>query len=142
MHFAIDADDPRPVFRQIVDEVRRGAATGVLRPDDPLPAVRQLAKDLKVNPNTVQQAYRELERGGEAYVRRGLGTFVGRPTRVPEAARRGVVARQLASRFLREGFRQGLLASDLFAALQEVAPESASAPAGRAGRRGSEPPTS
>ena len=142
MHFVIDADDPRPVFRQIVDEVRRGAATGVLRPDDPLPAVRQLAKDLKVNPNTVQQAYRELERGGEAYVRRGLGTFVGRSTRVPDAARRGVVARQLASRFLREGFRQGLLASDLFAALQEVAPESASAPAGHAGRRGSEPSTS
>ena len=139
MHFIIDGDDPRPVFRQIVDEVRRGAATGVLRPDDPLPAVRQLAKDLKVNPNTVQHAYRELERGGEAYVRRGLGTFVGRPTRVPEPARRGVIARQLASRFLREGFRQGLLASDILAALQEVAPESASPPPAHAGRRGSDP---
>ena len=133
MQFAIDSQDPRPVFRQIVDEVRRGVATGVLRAEDPLPAVRQLAKDLKVNPNTVQQAYRELERGGEVYVRRGLGTFVGRTTRVPEAARRGVIARQLASRFLREGFRQGLLASDLFAALQEVAPESASVPAARRG---------
>jgi GntR family transcriptional regulator len=139
VQFLIDPDDPRPVFQQIVDEVRRGAATGVLRADDPLPAVRQLAKDLKVNPNTVQQAYRELERSGEAYVRRGLGTFVSRTPRVPDAARRGVIARQLASRFLREGFRQGLLASDLLAALQEVAPESASAPAGR---RGSEPSTS
>src|SRR5687767_14880573 len=142
MHFVIDADDPRPVFQQIVDEVRRGAATGVLRGDDPLPAVRQLAKDLKVNPNTVQQAYRELERSGEAYVRRGLGTFVSRRPRLPDAARRGVIARQLASRFLREGFRQGLLASDLLAALQEIAPESASAPAGQTGRRGSEPSTS
>ena len=126
MQFLIDRDDPRPVFRQIVDEVRRGVATGVLRTEDPLPAVRQLARDLKLNPNTVQQAYRELERGGEAYVRRGLGTFVGRVTRIPDTARRGVIARQLASRFLREGFRQGLLASDLFAALREVAPEAAS----------------
>ena len=141
MQFVIDSQDPRPVFRQIVDEVRRGVATGVLRAEDPLPAVRQLAKDLKVNPNTVQQAYRELERGGEVYVRRGLGTFVGRATRAADSARRGVIARQLASRFLREGFRQGLLASDLVAALREVAPESASAaparrPGGDASRSG------
>jgi GntR family transcriptional regulator len=142
VQFLIDPDDPRPVFQQIVDEVRRGVATGVLRAEDPLPPVRQLAKDLKINANTVQQAYRELERGGEAYVRRGVGTFVARGSRMAEGARRAVIARQLASRFLREGFRQGLLASDLLAALQEVAPESASAPAGQAGRRGSEPSTS
>ena len=127
MQFVIEAEDPRPVFQQIVDEVRRGVATGVLRPEDPLPTVRQLAKDLRVNPNTVQQAYRELERGGEAYVRRGVGTFVARGRKAPDAARRAVVARQLASRFLREGFRHGLLASDLFAALRDVAPGSAAA---------------
>ena len=130
MQITIDANDPRPVFRQIVDEVRRGVATGVLRAEDPLPTVRQLAKELKVNPNTVQQAYRELERGGEAYVRRGIGTFVARTSRSADPARRAVVARQLAARFLREGFRQGLLASDLLAALQEVAPGPASASAG------------
>ena len=142
MQFLIDSDDHRPVFQQIVDEVRRGVATGVLRPEDPLPTVRQLAKELKVNANTVQQAYRELERGGEAYVRRGVGTFVARGPKAPDAARRAVVARQLASRFLREGFRHGLLASDLFAALRDVAPGSGAAgsdrgPTGReAGRLG------
>lgn len=141
MQFSIDPDDSRPVFRQIADEVRRGITTGVLRPEDPLPAARQLATDLKVNPNTVQHAYRELERGGEVYVRRGVGTFVRRAPRLPDASRRGVIARQLAARFLREGFRQGLLASDLLAALREVAPESASAAAvkgagGEGGRLG------
>lgn len=141
MQFSIDPDDPRPVFRQIADEVRRGLTTGVLRPEDPLPAVRQLATDLKVNPNTVQHAYRELERGGEVYVRRGVGTFVRRAPRLADASRRGVIARQLAARFLREGFRQGLLASDLLAALREVAPESGSAAAvkgagGEGGRLG------
>jgi GntR family transcriptional regulator len=121
MQIVLETGDPRPVFRQIVDEIQRGVATGILRPNDPLPAVRELAKQLKVNPNTVQQAYRELERAGAAYVRRGVGTFVGETPRLTEA-RRAVLARQIASRFLREGFRHGLLATDLLTALEEIAP--------------------
>ena len=122
MLITVDPSDPRPVFRQIVEEVERCAATGILRPNDPLPAVRELAKQLKVNPNTVQQAYRELERAGSAYVRRGVGTFIGQTT-APSAAKRSATARQIAGRFLREGFRHGLLASDLMKALREIAPE-------------------
>ena len=125
MLVAIDPEDSRPVFKQIVDEVERSVATGVLKGDDPLPPVRDLARQLKVNPNTVQQAYRELVRDGTAYVRRGVGTFVTRTDRRLTDARRAVVARQIAARFLREGFRQGLLASDLMAALQEISPSAA-----------------
>ena len=117
----LDPADPRPLFRQIVDEVHRSVATGILKADDPLPPVRELARHLKINPNTVQQAYRELERSGGAYVRRGVGTFVAQAPRLNEA-RRTVIAKQLASRFLREGFRHGLLASDLLSALQAIAP--------------------
>jgi GntR family transcriptional regulator len=66
----IDAADPRPIYVQITDEVRRSIVVGTLKADDPLPSVRQLAGQLRVNPNTVQQAYRELERVGLIYVRR------------------------------------------------------------------------
>ena len=72
----LDPGDPRPVFRQIADEVRRCVSIGVLKPDEPLPAVRRLAETLKVNANTVQHAYRTLEQDGVVYVKRGLGTFV------------------------------------------------------------------
>ncbi len=89
MQIALDSEDGRPVFRQIVDEIQRGVATGLLRADDPLPAVRELAKQLKVNPNTVQQAYRELERSGGAYVRRGVGTFVAEAPRLDRRATGG-----------------------------------------------------
>jgi len=74
--FHIDPADSRPIYLQIMDEVRRAVVVGTLGPDSPLPSVRQLAADLRVNPNTVQQAYRELEREGLIYVRRGQGTFV------------------------------------------------------------------
>ena len=118
----IDADDPRAVYRQIVDEVRRAVAVGVLKPEDPLPAVRQLATQLKVNANTVQHAFRTLEAEGTVYVRRGIGTFVS-PTVKEIKGRQSVVARQIAERMLREAYRQGILASDLMAALQEIAPK-------------------
>jgi GntR family transcriptional regulator len=117
----LDLTDSRPVYRQIVDEVQRLVALGVLKPEDPLPAVRQLGLELKVNANTVQHAYQTLEREGTVYVRRGIGTFVLAAPREIKG-RQGAVARQIAERMLREGYRQGVLASDLIAALQEIAP--------------------
>lgn len=122
MLVTLASGDSRPVFRQIVDEIQRSVAIGVLKPDEPLPAVRQLASELKVNANTVQHAYRTLEAEGTVYVKRGLGTFVSKQSRVP-AGRQAAVARQLAERMLRDAYRHGILASDLIAALEEIAPK-------------------
>ncbi len=115
----LDPSDPRPVFRQIADEVQRSIAVGILRPGEALPAVRELAGELKVNANTVQHAYKTLDREGSVHVRRGLGTFVSeapKESKVKQAA----LARRIAERALREGFKHGLLASDLIEALREL----------------------
>ena len=117
--------DERPVYRQIVEEIERCVAVGVMRPDEALPAAATLAEDLKVNANTVQHAYRTLAQEGTVYIKRGLGTFVS-PTPKENRQRTAVAARRIAERMLREGFKQGLLASDLIAALQEIAPKSRS----------------
>src|SRR4051812_37514049 len=101
-------DDPRPVYRQIADEFHRAVAVGVLTPGASLPATRELAADLKLNPNTVQHAYRTLVREGVVEMRRGLGAFVAAKPR--EAKRPQTVAREIAERALREAFRHGLLA--------------------------------
>ncbi|MBA2572572.1 MAG: GntR family transcriptional regulator, partial [Gemmatimonadetes bacterium] len=53
MLLAINTADARPIYVQIMDEVRRGLVLGTLKPEDALPSVRQLAADLRVNPNTV-----------------------------------------------------------------------------------------
>jgi GntR family transcriptional regulator len=69
----LDTGDARPLYLQIMDEVRRALVVGTLKPEDAVPSVRELAAELVVNPRTVLQAYRELEREGVLYVRRGQG---------------------------------------------------------------------
>ena len=112
----IEPSDARPIYVQIMDEVRRAVVVGTVRPDDPLPSVRQLATELRVNPNTVQQAYRELERDGVVYVRRGRGTFVADSG--AGAAEREALARRVADRALREAYRSGLDVEELIEAIR------------------------
>ena len=120
MRFILDEAEGRPVYRQIADELEREIATGILRPGEALPALRVLATDLRINPNTVQQAYKLLSLRGLVEVRRGQGTFV-RTTREPKAPAR--MAREIANKALRDAYRHGLLASDLVRAIEELAPE-------------------
>jgi GntR family transcriptional regulator len=123
MFMELKSDDPRPVYRQIADEVQRSVSVGVLKPGDPLPAARELAGELKVNPNTVQHAYRTLAQEGVIETRRGLGAFVtATPPRDPRK-KPALIARQIAEKALREAFRHGLLASDLKKALDEISPK-------------------
>src|SRR5882762_4818098 len=72
----LDLQSGVPVYRQIIDQVRGGIASGALAVGDQLPTVRQLAVDLAINPNTVVRAYRELELGGLLETHQGTGTFI------------------------------------------------------------------
>jgi GntR family transcriptional regulator len=102
-----------------MDEIRRALVVGTLLPDDPLPSVRQLAGELRVNPNTVSQAYRELERTGIVHVRRGQGTFAS--TTSTNGRERRALARDVAVRALRDAHRNGLSAEDLIKAVRSAA---------------------
>lgn len=121
MFIELRQDDPRPIFRQISDEIALAVLVGVLKMGDALPGTRQLAQDLKLNPNTVRHAYQTLQHEGILEMRRGRGAFILAAPHGPRY-RSTAVARQIAERALREGFRHGLLASDLMKALQEIAP--------------------
>ncbi|WP_461368529.1 GntR family transcriptional regulator [Candidatus Darwinibacter acetoxidans] len=82
-----------PIYLQIMDEIKRQIATGVLKPGDKLPSQRELAAQLKVNANTVQRAYREMEVLGLVETLRGQGTFVRRSQAIVEETRRGLLSR-------------------------------------------------
>ena len=77
----IDPKNPIPMFRQIADQLRQSIDAGVYKPGEILPSLRQLAIDIKVNPNTIQRAYEALEREGVVESRRGVGIFVANTSR-------------------------------------------------------------
>lgn len=78
MQIHIAAGSPQSLYRQISDQIRRLVATNKLAVGDAVPSVRQLAKDLVINPNTVAKAYAELVRDGVLESQQGRGYFVAR----------------------------------------------------------------
>ncbi|HYH82656.1 MAG TPA: GntR family transcriptional regulator [Longimicrobium sp.] len=121
----LDLSDGRPLYQQIVDEVRRAVVQGTLEAGDALPSVRALAAELRVNPNTVQQAYRELERAGLVYGRRGQGTFAALPGGEGE---RELLLRDVAERALKDARRFGFEPHELAAAILRSAGEASTIP--------------
>ena len=113
MLFVIEPSSPVPIYAQIVAQVRGAVAGGELAAGDPLPSVRQLAGELRVNPNTVAQAYRELERDGVTFVQRGQGTFVAEMEPARRAEEREAAGRAAVERMLDEAFRLGLSAAEV-----------------------------
>lgn len=96
MFINIDASSGLPIYLQIVSHIKAAIATRRLAPEDPLPSVRQLATELRVNPNTVARAYLDLEIEGVIYKRQGHGTFVSaQGVEMSKRERRRAVARHL-----------------------------------------------
>lgn len=72
----IEFDNNLPIYLQIMNYIKLQIVTGKLGPGEKIPSVRELASELKINPNTIQRTFQELEREGIAESRRGLGRFV------------------------------------------------------------------
>lgn len=69
-------DENIPIYLQIMDLIKQRICAGQIVMGDKLPSVRDMAVELRVNPNTIQRAYQELEREGMVFTQRGMGTFV------------------------------------------------------------------
>lgn len=113
MHLSVEPSSPIPIYAQIVSQVRAAVALGDVRAGDALPSVRQLATELRVNPNTVAQAYRELEREGITYVQRGQGTFIAEMDLGRRTAEREAAGEALVARMVDDAFRLGLTAAEV-----------------------------
>lgn len=108
----IDPADPRPIWRQIEESVRHLVASGALAAGAPVASVRDLARDLQVNPATVSKAYQRLTDAGVLTVRRGEGTYVSdAPPELPAPER--------SRRLLQGALRYASLAATLGASREE-----------------------
>jgi GntR family transcriptional regulator len=97
--FDINPSDAAPIWRQIEEGMRRMISLGSLGPGDAVPSVRDLAQQLRVNPNTVARAYQRLTDQGVFAVRRGEGTFVADAPVQLKKAKRNETLRDAATRY-------------------------------------------
>lgn len=115
---SLDMRSGVPVYRQIIDQVVAGIATGAVAGGDQLPTVRQLAVDLSINPNTVIRAYRELEIRGILETQQGTGTFISHQTVERDDAERRRRLSQLVSEFVARAGSEGFTVEEVLERLE------------------------
>jgi GntR family transcriptional regulator len=120
MAFRLDLHSGVPVYRQIIDQVLGGMASGKLTVGDQLPTVRQLAVDLAINPNTVVRAYRELEIRGVLETQQGTGTFIAQRQVQPDDVERRRRLAQLISEFVARAGSAGFTVAELKEQLNDL----------------------
>jgi GntR family transcriptional regulator len=123
--FSLDLHSGVPVYRQLIDQVRGGVASGSLVAGDQLQTVRQLAVDLAINPNTVMRAYRELELGGFLETHQGTGTFISDKKPEKNTAGRERQLNQMAGEFAARAGAAGFTLEDLIDRLRDLLPNPA-----------------
>ena len=121
--FRLDLHSGVPVYRQIIDQVLAGMASGTLRGGDQLPTVRQVAVDLAINPNTVVRAYRELEIRGVIETQQGTGTFISHKKIKQDDVERQRRLSQLAGEFAARAGAAGFTVQELMEHLNGLASE-------------------
>ena len=115
----VDPLAAEPLFEQVVAQVKGAVARGDLKPGDKLPSVRELARELRINPNTVARAYRELEGSGVIATRRGAGCFVKEGASALKHSERKRRLAELLNKAVTEAWHLGFSADEIRSALDE-----------------------
>ena len=118
--FQIDSKSRKSIYEQVIDNIKELIIRNVLPPQSKLPSVRELSKQLLINPNTVQKAYKELERQGYIYTSAGLGTFVSEiDTNVLDMQKYKDIIEHIRF-YIEELYYIGLTDEDILRAVEEI----------------------
>ena len=116
----IDARSSKPIYEQIVEQVKENIMKGILQPGDRLPSVREMSTLLTINPNTVSKAYQELEREKAIETIRGKGTFVTQNYQPKKDEDKLQEVRDLLKKVVIESHYMGLGQAEIIAMLEDI----------------------
>ena len=109
----------RPIFIQIIEKIQMDIISGLYRPGDKLPSVRELAQEASVNPNTMQKALSDLERTGLVYSQRTSGRFITEDMTMIEKLK-SELAKEMVTQFLENMLKLGFQKEDAISLLTEL----------------------
>jgi GntR family transcriptional regulator len=121
--FNVDISSSTPIYEQIVDNVKEAVLKGLLEPGEKLPSVRELAKMMRLNPNTVQKAYQELERQKVVITLRGKGTYISTDYKPRKDEDRLMELREMFKKGLVEAHYLGFSEEDIINMIKELLEE-------------------
>jgi GntR family transcriptional regulator len=108
MYFKINSHSGKPIYQQLKDQIKKAVASGQLTKGEKLPSVRELALELKINPNTAARSYRELKQEGFLETARGRGTFVNVSPQEIDNPQGEKIFTDLLQKVMTEAYQQGL----------------------------------
>jgi GntR family transcriptional regulator len=117
--FVLDPKGGTPFYRQIIDQIKFGIASGSLKMGEQLPTVRALAVELKINLNTVTKAYKELEIQSILETQQGTGTFIGRTDIKISEQEKSKKLESICNEFTTIAFSYGFSTDDIINELQK-----------------------
>ncbi|GEL08740.1 GntR family transcriptional regulator [Salisediminibacterium halotolerans] len=108
MFFHTDSQSSSPIYVQLIEQIKELIVKGVLQPGEQLPSVRELSKQMVVNPNTVSKAYQELERQNVIYSESGIGSFISAPSQQQAAEQQTKQIKNDLRKVMIDGFYYGI----------------------------------
>ncbi len=121
MYLRLNYQSGEAIYRQIVEQVKYKVATGELKPGQRMPSIRELAKQLKINPRTVVRAYEELRSAGLAVMRQGQGVFItDNQATLPNKVRKKQIE-DMSRRLFAEATRLGADTAEVIRIIKETA---------------------
>lgn len=118
--FLLNYSSGMPIYRQIIDQIRFGIASGQLKLGEQLPTVRALAVELKVNLNTVSKAYKELEIRNILETQQGTGTFISQTAHIVPEKEREDKLREICTQFSSVALSYGFQIEDIIQTLRHI----------------------
>ena len=119
MMFELDVRSRKPIYEQLMDQMKDLIIMEVLKENERLPSVRALAKELTINPNTIQKAFKQLEMEGFIYTLSGKGSFVSPPNEMRNAMKQEKIKNELA-KIVREALFMGISLREIYDIVQRI----------------------
>ena len=111
--------NPDPMYKQVTDQIKNAIAGGILRPEEKLPSIREMTRELGISEITIKRAYTDLEQKGYIFTRSGLGSFVADVSKEKMRSEKLTEIRKELKKILKSGEKFDISADDIIKAVQE-----------------------
>jgi GntR family transcriptional regulator len=117
MFIVVSPLNPDPMYKQVTDQIKNAIAGGIIKPEDKLPSIREMTRELGISEITIKRAYADLENEGYIFTRSGLGSFVADVSKEKMRKEKIAEIRQELIRILKSGEKFGISADDIIKAI-------------------------